>query len=42
MQKDGIRESLLQEKRSTFFSQWLANLRKEADVVDNRHMFYGY
>jgi peptidyl-prolyl cis-trans isomerase D len=42
MQKDGMRESLLQEKRSSFFSQWLVNLRKEADVVDNRHMFYGY
>ncbi|RPI66300.1 MAG: hypothetical protein EHM47_16980, partial [Ignavibacteriales bacterium] len=42
MQKDGIRQSILQEKKSTFFSQWLANLKKEADIVDERYMFYGY
>jgi peptidyl-prolyl cis-trans isomerase D len=42
MQKEGLRENMLQEKRSTFFTQWLQSLKNEAKIVDNRHMFYGY
>jgi peptidyl-prolyl cis-trans isomerase D len=42
MQKEGMRQNLLQEKKSSFFTQWLTNLKKEADIVDNRYMFYGY
>jgi peptidyl-prolyl cis-trans isomerase D len=42
MQKEGIRESILQEKKGSFFAQWMANLKKEADIVDNRHLFYRY
>jgi peptidyl-prolyl cis-trans isomerase D len=36
-----IRNSLLQEKRSTFLNQWIAGIRKSADIVDNRYMFFG-
>ncbi len=42
MQKDVIRQTILQEKKSSFFSQWLINIKKEADITDNRYMFYGY
>ena len=35
-----LRSSMLQEKRSKFLDKWIADLRKNADVVDNRYIFY--
>lgn len=39
-QKNTLRESMLQQKRSQFFTEWIAKVRDEADIVDNRHIFY--
>lgn len=39
-QKKTMRDGLLQQKRSQFFTEWIAKVRDEADVIDNRHIFY--
>lgn len=36
-----IRNMLLQEKRSYFLNQWIADIKKNADIVDNRYKFFG-
>ncbi len=36
-----IRNSLLQEKASSYLNQWLTNLKKDAHIVDNRYRFFG-
>ena len=41
IQRNTIRDQLLQQKKSSFFSQWLSNLKKNADIVDNRRQFFG-
>ncbi len=40
-QENSIRNSILQEKRNTFFQEWLTELQKNADIVDNRAQFFG-
>ncbi len=40
MQKNSIRESILQQKKSSLFNQWTAELKKHADIEDNRYQFY--
>ncbi|MBT8380103.1 MAG: peptidylprolyl isomerase [Ignavibacteria bacterium] len=42
IQKSTIRNNLLQERKNTFVNNWLTTLKEEADIVDNRHIFYGY
>ncbi|HTK83422.1 MAG TPA: peptidylprolyl isomerase [Bacteroidota bacterium] len=39
-QKDGLRTQLLTERRNRFLSDWADQLKKSADIVDNRDMFY--
>jgi parvulin-like peptidyl-prolyl isomerase len=41
-QRDVIKEQILNEKRSTVFFSWLENLRKKADIEDNRYLYFGY
>lgn len=41
IQKNSIRDKILQQKKGTFFNEWLAKLKKDADIVDNRYVFYG-
>ncbi len=41
IQRNNLRDTIYQEKRSNFFNEWLANLKKDADIVDNRYLFYG-
>jgi parvulin-like peptidyl-prolyl isomerase len=36
-----IRNQLLQQKRNTFLNQWIADIKKSADIVDHRYMFFG-
>ena len=36
-----IRNQLLQQKRNTFLNQWIADIKKNADIVDHRYMFFG-
>ncbi|MBU0475295.1 MAG: peptidylprolyl isomerase [Bacteroidetes bacterium] len=40
IQKNSIRTSLLNQKKSALYSQWLVDITKEADIVDNRYQFY--
>jgi parvulin-like peptidyl-prolyl isomerase len=37
-----LRSNLIQEKKTASLNAWLAEIKEQADIVDNRHMFYGY
>jgi peptidyl-prolyl cis-trans isomerase D len=37
-----LRNSLIQEKKTTSLNVWLSEIKEKADIVDNRHLFYGY
>ncbi|MBI1806791.1 MAG: peptidylprolyl isomerase [Ignavibacteria bacterium] len=39
-QKETSRAQLLSEKKNRFFSEWSDHLKKSADIVDNRDIFY--
>ena len=39
-EKESLRRSLYQQKRSDIYTEWLAQLRDNAEIVDNRHLFY--
>lgn len=39
-QSSNIRNMLFQEKRSRFLNQWVTDIKKSADIVDNRYLFY--
>lgn len=39
-QSSAIRNIMFQEKRSRFLDKWIADLKKNADIEDNRHLFY--
>lgn len=41
IQRNTLRDNLMQEKKSSFFNQWLTKLKEDADVVDRRYMFFG-
>jgi len=41
MQRNSLRDNLLAEKRQYFFGQWLAKLKKDSKIVDNRYQFFG-
>jgi peptidyl-prolyl cis-trans isomerase D len=40
-QSTNLRNTLLQEKRSRFLNQWVNEIKESADIVDNRHLFFG-
>lgn len=40
LQKSTIRTTMLNQKKSSIFSQWIGEIEKEADIVDNRYLFY--
>ncbi len=42
IQSSTIRNNLLQERKNTYVNAWLAQIKEEADIVDNRYIFYGY
>ena len=42
IQSSTIRNNILQERRNTYINAWLSLLKDKADIVDNRHIFYGY
>ena len=35
-----LRKQLFNTKKNRFFGQWVQNLKKEANIVDDRHLFY--
>lgn len=39
-QKELMRAQLLRDERNRFFTEWLDQLKKSADIVDNRDVFY--
>ncbi|MDZ7766335.1 MAG: peptidylprolyl isomerase [Melioribacteraceae bacterium] len=39
-QKQNLRASALQQKKSQIYVDWIASLKEEADIEDNRHLFY--
>lgn len=40
IQQSAIRNQILQQKKNTFFNEWITELRKSADIDDNRSQFY--
>lgn len=40
LERSTIRDRLLNQKKNRVFSQWLQEIRDEADIEDNRYMFY--
>jgi parvulin-like peptidyl-prolyl isomerase len=42
MQSSTIRNNIVQQKKNTVVSQWLTALKEKSEIVDNRHLFYGY
>ena len=40
IQKNSLRDNLLRQKRSKVFADWIASLKENADIEDNRHQFY--
>ena len=40
VQRNTLRDQLLQEKKGSFLNQWLVNLKKSADIVDHRDQYY--
>ena len=41
-QRSIIRNNILQQKKRTFVSNWLTELKEKAEIVDNRYLFFGY
>lgn len=40
IQKTALRNELLQQKKSSYLNQWITDLKKQADIVDNRNFFF--
>jgi peptidyl-prolyl cis-trans isomerase D len=41
LQRNSFRDNVLMEKKNTYFNQWLAKLKKDSKIVDNRYLFFG-
>jgi parvulin-like peptidyl-prolyl isomerase len=37
-----LRNNIIQEKKNAALTNWIAQIREQADIVDNRYIFYGY
>ena len=40
LQKSTIRTTLLNQKKSSLFLQWIEEIKNAADIVDNRYQFF--
>ncbi|GAB4127745.1 MAG: peptidyl-prolyl cis-trans isomerase [Ignavibacteriales bacterium] len=40
LQRNSIRDNLLSQKKSQIFNQWLAQIKEESDIVDERYLFF--
>jgi parvulin-like peptidyl-prolyl isomerase len=40
IQKNSLRDNLLTQKKNMIFSDWLAALKDDAEIEDDRHLFY--
>jgi len=41
IQKNTIRDNILNQKKRTFKNDWITIMKEKADIVDNRYFFYG-
>ncbi len=41
-EKDSLKERLLQEKSIQVFNSWYAHHRGNAEIIDNRHLYYNF
>jgi parvulin-like peptidyl-prolyl isomerase len=41
-QESVLRNRIYEQKKNTFLNEWISNLRKNADIVDNRNRFYSH
>jgi peptidyl-prolyl cis-trans isomerase D len=41
IQRNTIRDKIVRQKQSTVLNQWIAELKKQATIVDNRSQFFG-
>jgi parvulin-like peptidyl-prolyl isomerase len=42
IQANTLRGNILQERKNAYITAWLSRLKEEAEIVDNRYLFYGY
>jgi parvulin-like peptidyl-prolyl isomerase len=42
IQSNTLKNTIMQEKKNAYLNNWLSMLKEEANIVDNRHLFYGY
>jgi parvulin-like peptidyl-prolyl isomerase len=40
LQQNFLRDNLLRQKKARFFNEWVTNLKNDAEIEDNRHIFY--
>jgi parvulin-like peptidyl-prolyl isomerase len=40
LQRNSLRDNLLSQKKGQIFNQWLAQVKEESDIVDERHLFF--
>ncbi|MDX1699981.1 MAG: peptidylprolyl isomerase, partial [Melioribacteraceae bacterium] len=40
IQRNSLRDNLLTQKRNMIFTDWIASLKENAEIEDNRHLFY--
>lgn len=38
--REGIKKDILQNKKNMYVSQWIEKLKKDADIVDDRYIFF--
>jgi peptidyl-prolyl cis-trans isomerase D len=41
IQRNTLRDNLIRQKSNTVLGQWISELKKKSDIVDNRRQFYG-
>jgi hypothetical protein len=41
-QESVLRNRIYEQKKNSFLNEWISNLRKNADIVDNRNRFYSH
>ena len=41
IQRNTLRDRILRQKQNTVLNQWIEELKKQADIVDNRTQFFG-
>ncbi len=41
MQRNQIRDNILQERKSQYIGQWLTKIKEDSEIKDNRHLFFG-